>query len=98
MQNKDLIICLIQQDLKHNQLIRGLRHMGLDDQGLHSLDLLSIVARLMDLPENTAAEQWQDIYGGFMSEAHKIPCSDLGEELWPVAEACYLALCNYVLD
>lgn len=31
MQNENLIIQLIQQDLKHNKLIRGLLQLGLDD-------------------------------------------------------------------
>jgi hypothetical protein len=89
MNNKDLILQLIQQDIKHNQLTEGLRQLGLDDNGLHCLDILTIVARLMDIPKGKVQDRWAEIYGSFLDETHKHPVSDLGEELKPVAEKCY---------
>lgn len=89
MENKQFVISLIQKDLKHNQLTEGLRHLGLDDAGLHSLDILPIVARLMGISNGDETDRWNNIYISFLDEAHKYPVSDLGEELYPVAEKCY---------
>ena len=50
MFDKSQIIHLIQQDLKHSQLTEALRNLGLDDGGLYSLDLMSLVAQLMQVP------------------------------------------------
>lgn len=50
MHNKALVIRLIQQDLKHSQLTEQLRQMGWDDGGLYALDLMTLVAELMEVP------------------------------------------------
>lgn len=89
MENKDLIIQLIQQDLKHSQLTEGLRQMGLDDFGLYTLDILSIVAHLMNIPKEKITDRWAEIYGGFLDKAYQHEVADRGEELIPVAEKCY---------
>lgn len=89
MENKDLIIWLIQQDLKHSQLMQSLRQIGLDDGGLHTLDIMSIVARLMHVPEGKVSDLWGGIYGSFLDGATLHEVSYLGEELMPIAENCY---------
>jgi len=89
MNNKDLILQLIQQDLKHHQLTEGLRYLGLDDGGLHSLNILPIVAQLMGIPKRKVNDRWSEVYHSFMAEAHKTPCSTLGKELEPIAAKCY---------
>ena len=92
---KDLILKLIQQDLKHNQLTTGLRNLGLDDSGLHCLDILSIVARLMEIPEGEIQDSWGTVYTNFMNESYKHKVSDRGEELKPLAEECYGKLISF---
>ncbi len=87
--NKDLILQLIQQDLKHNQLTEGLRHLGLSDDGLYCIDLLSIIERLMEIPDGETGDRCTQVYVSFMCEAHQYGVSDLGKELKPVAEKCY---------
>lgn len=89
MENRNLIISLIQQDLKHNQLTKGLLQIGLDHGGDYDLDILSIVAKLMGVPEENIGNRWIDIYVGFMCEANKIEVSTRGENLFLLAEKCY---------
>jgi len=96
MTDKDLIIQLIQQDLKHHQLTEGLRRLGLDDGGLHSLNLLPIIAQLMGIPKRKVHDRWAAIYNSFMRETPQSKISELGEALQPVAEKCYEMLVSHV--
>ncbi|RYC51833.1 hypothetical protein [Flagellimonas olearia] len=91
MDNRELVVQLIQQDLKHSQLTETLRHMGLDDGGLYALELITIVARLMDVPPYQM-DDFAEVYGTFLDEAPQYPTTYLGEALLPVAEECYAAL------
>ncbi|THV57307.1 hypothetical protein EZV76_15035 [Flagellimonas alvinocaridis] len=91
MFDKSHIILLIQQDLKHSQLTETLRHMGLDDGGLYALDLITIVARLMEVPPHQM-DDFAEVYGTFLDEAPQYPTTYLGEALLPVAEECYKKL------
>lgn len=95
MIDKSQIIHIIQQDLKHSQLTEALRNLGLDDGGLYSLDLISLVAQLMQVtPEHM--EHFIEIYGSYLDKVNQYPTTYLGEYLLPVAEECYLKLlgCN----
>ena len=89
MDNRYLILQLILQDLKHNQLTEGLRRLGLEDSGLYCLDILSIIERLMKVPEGETQDRWGAVYVSFLNEAHQYKVSDLGKELKPLAEKCY---------
>jgi len=89
--NKEIIISLIQQDLKHNQLTTGLKNIGLDP-GIHSLEIIKIVARLMGIEINNISDQWIETYLNFIEKAHLYKISDLAEELLPLAEECYILL------
>jgi NADH:ubiquinone oxidoreductase subunit E len=91
MHNKALVIRLIQQDLKHSQLTEQLRHMGLDDGGLYTLDLMTLVAELLEVPPNKM-DQFATIYGKYLDQAMEYPVTHMGEELLPLAEGCYLEL------
>lgn len=91
MHKKTLVIKIIQQDLKHSQLTENLRQQGLDDGGLYSLDLISLVAQLMQVsPEQM--ENFTEINGSYLDKAAHYPVTYLGEHLLPAAEACYLML------
>ncbi|MFD2099615.1 hypothetical protein [Flagellimonas iocasae] len=88
MIEKSQIIHLIQQDLKHSQLTEALRNLGLDDGGLYSLDLISLVAQLMEVsPEHM--ENFTEIYGSYLDKAAQYPVTYLGEPLFQIAEKCY---------
>jgi hypothetical protein len=91
MNNRELVVQLIQQDLKHSQLTETLRHMGLDDGGLYALDLITIVARLMEVPPHQM-DDFAEVYGTFLDEAPQYPTTYLGEALLPVAEECFKKL------
>lgn len=45
---KELIIKLIAQDMKHNQLINGLEEIGLSDNENYTLDIVLVVLSLME--------------------------------------------------
>ena len=49
MEREELIVKLIAQDIKHNQLINGLEELGLTDNETYTLDIVSIVLSLMNL-------------------------------------------------
>lgn len=91
MFDKSQIIRLIQQDLKYSQLTEQLRLIGWDDGGLYTLDLMTLVAELMEVPP-TKMDQFATIYGKYLDQATAYPVTHLGEELLPVAEGCYLEL------
>jgi len=91
MHNKMVVIRLIQQDLKHSQLTEQLRRMGWDDGGLYSLDLMTLVAELLEVPP-TKMDQFATIYGQYLDRATAYPVTHLGEELLSVAEGCYWEL------
>lgn len=92
MINEDLIISLIQQDMKHNQLLTGLERIGFDCQGLFDLGLLEIVSNLMKVPEGRISDRWSAMYVSFMQEAPHYEVSCLGEALEPLAAICYKQL------
>lgn len=52
MKNRDLIITLIQQDLKHHQLIASLENLIAVVKEKHHLELLNVVQKLIDVPES----------------------------------------------
>jgi hypothetical protein len=89
LSKKDLITRIILQDLKHNQLIKPLRDIGLDDSDVFSLDLLSIVAELLEIPEEKVSEQWIGVYNDLMDRSTNFPVSHVGKELRPLAEEGY---------
>lgn len=91
MIDKSQIIHLIQQDLKHSQLTEALRNLGLDDGGLYSLDLVSLVAQLMQVPDEQM-ENFTEIYGSYLDKATKYPVTYIGKHLLSAAEECFLNL------
>ena len=86
--NEELIITLILQDLKHNQLTYGLEKLSLKP-GIHCLDIIEVVAQLMGIPKEEISEQFREIYYSFLKQAIEIKISANGEELKPLAEKCY---------
>lgn len=91
MENKALILTIIQADLKHNQLISGLDSLHLHTDS-YFLGLHKVVSQLMGLGEDTS-DQWFDIYDSYLKEAHTHPISDSPDSLLLVAEECYNLLC-----
>ena len=93
MQYEDLIIRVIQQDLKHNQLTAGLRRAGLQGDDIYYLGILELVSDLMEVPKGYNIEdRWTELYISFMDEAIHFKISDQSDSLRPLAEICYRQL------
>ncbi|UTW66369.1 hypothetical protein KFE94_17215 [bacterium SCSIO 12643] len=93
MTNKDLIVRLIQQDLKHNQLTARLRKAGLEGDEVFYLGILEIVSDLMGVPRvNDIEERWSDIYISFMNDVVHFEISGRSDSYKPLAEMCYIRL------
>ncbi len=88
MRTKDLIIKLIQQDMKHCQLIYGLDNLGLDGNEKYHLQLFDIVYVLMKVPKNLEME-WGDTYQKYMRQASLVEISGTDSKLKPLAELCF---------
>ncbi len=86
--NKNLIIRLIQQDLKHNQLLQGLENLGFTDCGNHSLGIMPIVFELMKLPEKER-DIASIVYIEHLEQANNYPASGNGKELLKLAKECW---------
>jgi hypothetical protein len=97
MNNKELIIHLIQQDLKYNQLLSGLERVGLYAEDLH-LNLLDIISELMNVPEGKKDDAWTAIYVSFMQQAIEFEVSANKDTLKPLAIACYRELQTLLED
>ncbi|WP_186754261.1 hypothetical protein [Echinicola salinicaeni] len=91
IQKDELIIELIRQDLKHNQLIKGLDNIDLDAGLRHHLGIMDLVKRLMEVPAHLEND-FLDTYMAFMDRCLDYPITSLGEELIELAEECYKGL------
>ena len=87
----ELVIELILQDLKHNQLILGLDRLNLDAGYYHYLAIMDLVQRLMDIPDELT-EDFTACYMASMNRCLEFPISRSGEELRPLAAECYDSL------
>lgn len=88
MKNKELVLNLIQQDLKHCQLLYGLESIGLDGGGAHHLGILELIAKLMKVPSGQINERLSTVYIDFMEDA----VNYRSESLKPLARKCYRQL------
>jgi len=91
IQKDELIIKLIRQNLKYNQLIKGLDNLDLDAGHRHHLGIMDLVKRLMEVPEHLEND-FLDTYMGYMDRCLDYPISSLGEELRDLAEEWYKGL------
>jgi len=96
MSNKDLIISLIQQDLKHSQLVLGLDELGMNASDKHSLEILDIVFNLMQVPDGEIEYDWCRLYVTYMQECKTVGVTHTSETMKPFAEACYNSLVDII--
>lgn len=89
MEHEQLIIQLIQQDLKHNKLTQSLLEIGLVDGGLYDLEILTIVSQLMGVQNDTLMDSFTAIYCSFLCDMGKVNASTLDKEIPAVANHCY---------
>lgn len=84
----ELIIELILQDLKHNQLVLGLIRLNPDAGYLHFLGIMDLIQKLMGVPDNKM-DDFSATYIAAMHRSLEFPISRSGEELLPLAMECY---------
>lgn len=98
MENRELIISLILQDLRHYQLTAALTKAGLDAD-LHDLEIMEVVAQLMGIESGQLTDQWADLYFNYVYRAPEYEVSERGKTLRPLATECYdvLVACTRVL-
>ncbi len=88
MQNKELVISLIQQDLKHHQLVTGLDNIGLEAFDKHLLELFDVIYNLMEVPESAESE-WGKTYTRYMNFAVNYEVESTSKSLEPLAGGCF---------
>jgi hypothetical protein len=96
LSNKEIIIQLIEQDLKHNRLIWNLQKLGMNPD-LHALSIINVVEKLMGLEVSQMTDLetndlWYNTYADFLRQSVNFSLTPLGEELRPFAEQCYKQL------
>lgn len=62
MQTKEFITRLIEQDIRHNQLINGLQNIGLTDNERYTLGIVWLVAEGMGIEEGEVPDEWLELY------------------------------------
>jgi len=92
--NHDLIPLLIQQDMKHHQLVEAICRTGFEGDA-HHLRLMQIVARLMHIAENTIPDGWIEAYMDYLAKAAQYPVTSRGENLAGLAGECYMFLKSF---
>lgn len=88
MGNKQLIVRLIQQDLKHCQFLNELNRVGLGGNDKHDLALLDIIYDLMNVPQSIEID-WGQVYAQYVHAAKKYPITEASDSLRPLAKKCY---------
>ena len=73
MKKHQLILHLLENDLRYNQLLLGLEKMQLQSAAYYELDLCTIVASLMGLPPGKVPDAWLRQYERLMQRATELP-------------------------
>lgn len=63
---KEKIIALLAEDIKHNQLLNGLDSIGLSDNDRYILKLDMFIADLMGYKHGMIPDSWLDVYHKMM--------------------------------
>jgi len=90
-QNRHLIIQLLVQDMKHEQLVQGLQSLGFNSD-IHGSDICAVVAALMGISPENLSWDWLDIYMNFLKQSTAYEVTDTGSSLQELANTCYTFL------
>ena len=92
-ENKELIIQLLEQDLKHHQLTIGLQKLGLESEE-HELGIYKMVTEYMGIvKEEDTPDYWTELYLELMADVHKEQISGKVNAMRSLAEKSYEQLC-----
>ncbi len=86
---KNKIITLLEQDIKHNKLLNGLDSIGLNDNDRYTLSIDLMVADIMGYPQGKIPDRWLETYH---KEMLSIPNNLSAEETTERASNLYNAL------
>jgi len=87
MEDRIVIIELIKEDMRFNQFIAALRKLGVEVYEF-DLDLMSIVAKLMEISYEEMTDSWMELYVTEISKCEDVSIESLGQNLYPLAEEC----------
>lgn len=59
---REKIIALIAEDIKHNQLLNGLDNIGLNDNDRYTLSIDFLIADMMGYPQGKVPDRWLETY------------------------------------
>lgn len=71
MQTREFITWLIEQDIRHNQLMNGLQEIGLTDNERYTLGIVWLVAEAMGIEEGEVPDKWLELYYSVMLNIDK---------------------------
>jgi hypothetical protein len=89
--DKEIIVSLIAEDIKHNQLLKGLNELGLTTNENHELNLVGIISKLMSNKE----DEWFEFYHSKM-QSFSIHLST--KERTSEAQCMFESLCALVVE
>lgn len=92
MSTKEIIVSLIQQDLKQTQFIISLDAIGLRASDEYFLNSMEIVSALMRVPEGEISNRWGGFYHNYVGSSITIGEVTTMQMLRPIAESCYRQL------
>ncbi len=95
MDKSEIIIDIIKEDMRFYQFITGLSKMGIEIYSF-DLDLMSIVAKLMNIKDEDMTDAWMELYVTELSKCENVSVEPLGKNLIPLAEECYHKLLNFL--
>ncbi len=90
----NIIVEIIKEDMRFNQYIAALRKLGIEVYDF-DLDLMSIVADLMEIRREEMTDSWMELYVTELSKCESIPIEPLGKNLYSLAEECFESLKNF---
>lgn len=88
----DIITSLLLEEMRFHQYISALRKLGIEVYEFDP-DLMSIVAKLMELTEEEFNDDWMELYVSEISKCENLPVVPMGKNLQELAKECYQALC-----
>jgi len=89
MDTEELIIQLIQQDMKHQQLVEYMLKAGFESY-MHELDIPNMIAELMGMKD--VPDEWMEIYVQCTARTVHYSITGNSEVFREPATACYMLL------
>ena len=89
MEKEELIIHLIEQDLRHNILALGLENLQFSGVENYDLNLISAISSLMGIEKGETSDEWSITYHDYMLRASELKAGFEIDGLEELATECY---------